>query len=178
MNSTTGLYPNGTNTLLDLISDPTAAFFGEATGFAAATFDRTYATSVASANGINVANKGNFDTVVVPTWLSKAALQQHLNQPIDPKPIAQPAVIVARADMAGVGMWLKDVKGDPVSVCPDLPAPADPAPAGGGSIVAIVPGQSSYDQQFLNLRGMISAARAESLAAKTEILAAIKALKA
>jgi hypothetical protein len=175
--NTTGLYPNGTNTLLDLISDPTAAFFGEATGFAASTFDRTYATSAASANGINVANKGNFDTVVVPTWLSKATLQQHLNQPIDPKPIAPPSVVVARVDMAGVGMWLKDVQGDPVSICPDLPPAPDPS-APKGSIAAIVPGQSSYDQQFQNLRGMISAARAESLAAKTEILAAIKALKA
>jgi hypothetical protein len=162
----TGLYPKGTNTSLDLTGDPGAAFYSEGLGVVPAQFDRIYAQAAGEIDKLNISAKGNFDAVTVPAWINKASVQQRLGQVIDPKPIAPPALSIARQDMEGVGMWVKQISGDPVSICPDLPAP--PPPPVQGSIAASVPGQQSYDQQFQQLRGMIAAA-------KVEILAAIKA---
>ena len=105
---------------------------------------------------------------VCAQWLNDGVIARNAGAAIPPKPVAPLTKVVARQDIQG-GLWLAEVDGPPVGVCPDLPAP----PAVMTKLPSPIPtsNQPTMDQKLDAVASMLGAL-------KTSVDAILATLKA
>jgi hypothetical protein len=110
-----------------------------------------------NAQNATLAAKNEFDGLC-SRWTSEATAAVAAKTALPPKPIAKPSRVAVREDMPfNQGTYIATVDGDPVGVCPDLPAELPVAP---GTISGLVqkgtPTQPTIDDKLNYISSQLS----------------------